>query len=45
MVFSKDGISMSAEAAAVIVAIGWLADTAGLRLSAAGVEIDSRGYG
>ena len=44
MVFHKDGTQMSAEASVVIIAVGWLADTAGLRLSTAGVETDSRGY-
>jgi pyruvate/2-oxoglutarate dehydrogenase complex dihydrolipoamide dehydrogenase (E3) component len=44
MVFSKDGVRDSAEAALVVVAIGWVADTAGLNLSAAGVETNARGY-
>jgi pyruvate/2-oxoglutarate dehydrogenase complex dihydrolipoamide dehydrogenase (E3) component len=44
MVFSKDGVQDSAEATLVVVAIGWVADTAGLNLSAAGVETNPRGY-
>ena len=44
MVFSKDGTRDSAEAALAIVAVGWVADTVGLNLAAAGVEADRRGY-
>jgi dihydrolipoamide dehydrogenase len=44
MRFSKDGIRHSAEAALVAVATGWVADTAGLNLSAAGVAGDHRGF-
>jgi dihydrolipoamide dehydrogenase len=33
-----------AEASVVIVAVGWAADTAGLHLPAAGVNLNSRGY-
>lgn len=44
MIFSKDGKVDSAEAAAAFVAVGWVADAAGLRLAAAGVETDARGY-
>jgi pyruvate/2-oxoglutarate dehydrogenase complex dihydrolipoamide dehydrogenase (E3) component len=44
MVFSKDGSRCSAEAALVVTAVGWVADTAGLRLAAAGVETDQRGF-
>lgn len=44
MVFSKDGTRDSAEAALVVVAVGWVADTAGLNLAAAGVETDDRGF-
>ncbi len=44
MVFSKDGVRDSVEAALAVVAIGWVADTAGLNLSAAGVETNARGY-
>ena len=44
MVFSKDGTRHSAEAALAVVAVGWVADTAGLSLATAGVETDRRGY-
>jgi pyruvate/2-oxoglutarate dehydrogenase complex dihydrolipoamide dehydrogenase (E3) component len=44
MVFSKDGRRDSAEAALAVVAVGWVADTSGLNLAAAGVEIDHRGF-
>lgn len=44
MVFSKDGARDSVEATVAVVAVGWVADTAGLSLARAGVETDSRGY-
>ena len=44
VVFSKDGAWDSAEAALVVVAVGWVADTAGLSLATAGVETDHRGF-
>ena len=44
MVFSKDGSRDSAEAALAVVAVGWVADTAGLNLATAGVEPDPRGF-
>jgi dihydrolipoamide dehydrogenase len=44
MFFTKDGMRDSAEAALVVVAVGWVADTEGLNLSAAGVETNPRGY-
>jgi pyruvate/2-oxoglutarate dehydrogenase complex dihydrolipoamide dehydrogenase (E3) component len=44
MFFSKDGVRDSAEAQMVVVAVGWVADTAGLDLPAAGVETNARGY-
>ena len=44
MVFTKDGKRDSAEAAVVVVAVGWVADAAGLRLSNAGIALDSRGF-
>jgi dihydrolipoamide dehydrogenase len=44
MIFSKNGAKDSAEAALAVVAIGWVADTPGLNLVAAGVETDSRGF-
>jgi dihydrolipoamide dehydrogenase len=44
MVYSKDGRKHSAEAAVVVVAVGWVANTAGLNLAVAGVETDQRGF-
>lgn len=44
MLFSKNGKKMSDEAAVAIVAVGWAADTAGLHLAAAGVNLNPRGY-
>ena len=44
MVFTKDGAQDSAEAALVVVAVGWVANSAGLNLEAAGVETDRRGF-
>lgn len=44
MHFSRDGRRETAEAALAVVAIGWIADTAGLNLAAAGIELDARGF-
>ena len=44
MIFAKDGVADSVEATLAIAAIGWLADTAGLNLTAAGVATTDRGY-
>ena len=44
MIFSKNGDRNSAEATLAVVAVGWVADTAGLSLVTAGVEIDHRGF-
>src|SRR5262245_57285516 len=44
MIFSKDGAQASAEAALAVVAVGWVANTAGLSLATAGVETDHRGF-
>lgn len=44
MIFSKDGIRTSAQAALVVMAIGWVANTAALNLSIAGVETDRREF-
>jgi len=44
MIFSKDGAFDSAEAALAVVAVGWVANTAGLNLSRPGVETDHRGF-
>ncbi len=44
MVFSKDGARDSEEGALAVVAVGWVADSAGLDLAKAGVETNARGY-
>ena len=44
MIFSKNGSRDSAEATLAVVAVGWVADTAGLSLATAGVETDHRGF-
>jgi dihydrolipoamide dehydrogenase len=44
MNFCKDGTRDSAEAAVVVTAVGWAADTEGLNLAAAGVIPDHRGF-
>jgi pyruvate/2-oxoglutarate dehydrogenase complex dihydrolipoamide dehydrogenase (E3) component len=44
MIFSKDGHRGSAEAALAVVAVGWVADAAGLSLATAGVEVNQRGF-
>ncbi len=44
MNFSKNGKRDSVEATLTVVAVGWAADTAGLGLAAAGVEITQRGF-
>jgi len=44
MIFSKDGTLNSTEAALVVAAVGWEADTASLGLTTVGVEIDHRGF-
>jgi dihydrolipoamide dehydrogenase len=44
MLYSKDRKKFSSEAALAVVAIGWAADTAGLNLRAAQVNLNSRGY-
>jgi pyruvate/2-oxoglutarate dehydrogenase complex dihydrolipoamide dehydrogenase (E3) component len=44
MSFTKEGARDSAEAVLVVVAIGWVADTTGLNLPAAGVETNPQGY-
>ena len=43
MNFHRGGESASAEAALVVVATGWVADTKHLNLAEVGVEVDSRG--
>ena len=42
MTFSKNGNRENAEATLAVVAVGWVADTAGLNLAAVGVEADHR---
>jgi dihydrolipoamide dehydrogenase len=44
MNFSKNGKQYSAEAALAVVATGWVANTGGLNLAAAGVVTDHRGF-
>ena len=44
MNFSKHGDRESADATLAVVAIGWIANTADLELSKAGVEINARGF-
>jgi pyruvate/2-oxoglutarate dehydrogenase complex dihydrolipoamide dehydrogenase (E3) component len=44
MIFAKDGAQESVEAALAVVAVGWVANTAGLNLATAGVETDHRGF-
>jgi pyruvate/2-oxoglutarate dehydrogenase complex dihydrolipoamide dehydrogenase (E3) component len=44
MTFARDGAQRAAEAALVVSAVGWSADTARLNLAAAGVETDARGF-
>ncbi len=44
MTWAKDGVRGTAEAALVVLAIGWVADTAPLALDVAGVELDARGF-
>ena len=44
MISSREGVQSSTEAALVIVAVGWTADTVGLRLDVAGIETDARSH-
>ncbi len=44
MIITKNGARDSAEAALAVVAIGWVANTAGLNLTVPGVETDPRGF-
>ena len=43
MLFSKDGVQKSVQGQLAVSAVGWVADTQGLNLAAAGVELDERG--
>jgi pyruvate/2-oxoglutarate dehydrogenase complex dihydrolipoamide dehydrogenase (E3) component len=44
MIYAKKRVRHSAEAALVVSAVGWSANTRGLNLAAAGVETDQRGF-
>jgi pyruvate/2-oxoglutarate dehydrogenase complex dihydrolipoamide dehydrogenase (E3) component len=44
MVFSNAGVQGAAEADLVVTAIGWVANSGGLNLAAAGVETDRRAF-
>jgi len=44
MNFSKNGSRESAEAALAVMAVGWVANTSGMDLTAAGVEINERSF-
>jgi dihydrolipoamide dehydrogenase len=44
MFFSRGQVRDSAEATLAVVAVGWVANTEEMNLSAAGVEIDHRGF-
>jgi len=44
MIYARDGERRAAEAALVVSAVGWSADTASLNLAAAGVATDARGF-
>lgn len=44
MNFSREGVHDSVEAELAVVAAGWVADTGGLNLAAAGVRLNTRGY-
>lgn len=44
MIHSRDGVRGVLEKALVVVAVGWVGNTADLNLAAVGVELDARGY-
>ncbi|MGH7682247.1 MAG: dihydrolipoyl dehydrogenase family protein [Candidatus Eiseniibacteriota bacterium] len=44
MTFAKDGVRGSVEAALAVRTIGWVANTEGLNLESAGVELDAKGF-
>ena len=44
LAYATDGARQHAEAAVAVVAVGWVANTEGLDLAAAGVRTDARGY-
>ena len=44
LVYSRNGAQAHVDATLAVVAVGWVANTDGLDLAAAGVETESRGY-
>jgi hypothetical protein len=44
MTYSRNGQRFTAEAAIAVVAVGWVADTAGLNLARAGVDLNQRKF-
>lgn len=44
MIFSSDSEKHTAEAALVVVAVGWIANTAAMNIKLANVELNSRGF-
>ena len=44
LVYSRSGAQARVDAALAVVAVGWVANTDGLDLAAAGVRTDARGY-
>jgi pyruvate/2-oxoglutarate dehydrogenase complex dihydrolipoamide dehydrogenase (E3) component len=44
LIYSKSGAREHRDSTLVVVAIGWVANTDGLNLDAAGVQSDSRGF-
>jgi len=44
MFFTKNGDRFAAEAALVVVAVGWVADTSSLNIAAAGIELNQRKF-
>ena len=44
LVYAKDGTQCHVDGAAAIVAVGWIANAAGLNLASIGVQTDQRGY-
>ena len=44
MNFSKDGVRDHVEATLAVVAVGWTANTSGLNVAAAGIELDDHGF-
>lgn len=44
MLYSSNGVRQNAEASLVVAAVGWVANTTGLNLEAAGVRTTARGF-